>query len=77
MVQLLRHHVFGEYMKPGISLYDYRNYGTLASACWSLVIKTCFLPRSGRAIRFLRRSTPQGILGIRLNDLTRSSVSLL
>jgi DNA gyrase subunit A len=70
MVRLLRHHVFGEYMKPGISLYDFRNYGSLASACWSTGSQDLFLTtRSGRAIRFSEKDVPpQGILGIRLQD---------
>jgi DNA gyrase subunit A len=70
MVRLLRHHVFGEYMKPGISLYDYRTFGTLGSTCWSTGNQDLILAtRSGRAIRFSEKEVPpQGVLGIRLND---------
>jgi DNA gyrase subunit A len=71
-LRLLRHHVFGEYMKPGTSLYDYRAFGPLASACWAptdgdLLIAT----RQGKAIRFSfpeKQLPPQGGLGIRLSD---------
>jgi DNA gyrase subunit A len=68
MVRLLRHHVFGEYMKPGTALYEYRTFGPLASACWTsgeqeLVIAT----HQGKAIRFSERQIPpHGTLGIRL-----------
>jgi len=70
MVRLLRHHVFGEYMKPGTALYEFRNFGPLASACWTsgeqdLLIAT----RQGRAIRFSEKQVPpQGMTGIRLVD---------
>jgi DNA gyrase subunit A len=58
MVRLLRHHVFGEYMKPGTSLYDYRVFGPLASACWTTGYQDLFIAtREGRAIRFLRNCT--------------------
>lgn len=68
MVRCLRHHVFGEYMKPGLPLYDIKSFGPLASASWTpgdgdLLIAT----RQGRAIRFSEKQVPpQGCLGIRL-----------
>lgn len=70
MVRLLRHHVFGEYMKPGTALYDYRSFGPLASACWTSGEQDLFMAtRQGRAIRFSEKQVPpQGILGIRLAD---------
>jgi len=70
VVRSLRHHVFGEYMKPGIPLYDIKSYGLLAAACWvpgdgDLFIATRF----GRAIRFAEKQIPpQGCLGIRLAE---------
>lgn len=70
MVRVLRHHVFGEYMKPGTSLYDIKSFGQVASACWApgdgdLLIAT----RSGKAIRFSEKLVPpQGGLGMRLAD---------
>ncbi len=70
MIRLLRHHVFGEYMKPGTALYDYRTFGPLASACWTSGEHDLFLAtRQGRAIRFSEKQVPpQGILGIRLSE---------
>lgn len=70
MVRLLRHHVFGEYMKPGTALYEYRSYGPLASACWTTGEQDLFIAtRQGRAIRFSEKQVPpQGIMGIRLAD---------
>lgn len=70
MLRTLRHHIFGEYMKPGTPLYDYRSFGEVASACWTpgdadLLLAT----RSGKAIRFSEKLVPpQGCLGIRLGD---------
>jgi DNA gyrase subunit A len=76
MVRLLRHHVFGEYMKPGMALYDLRIFGPCASACWAPGSGDLFIAtRQGRAIRFAEKLVPpQGALGIRLagNDLVVS-----
>lgn len=68
MVRLLRHHVFGEYMKPGTSLYEYRAFGNLVGACWTPGDSDLFIAtREGRAIRFSEKLVPpQGTLGIRL-----------
>ncbi len=74
MVRSLRHHIFGEYMKPGIPLYDIKSYGRLASAAWTpgdadLLIAT----RLGKAIRFGEKQVPpQGCLGIRLASEDRA-----
>lgn len=67
-VRLLRHHVFGEYMKPGTSLYDTGKFGPLTSACWTPGDSDLFIAtRSGRAIRFSEKLVPpQGAQGIRL-----------
>jgi DNA gyrase subunit A len=70
MVRLLRHHVFGEYMKAGATLYDEKAFGPLACAAWTpgdsdLLIVT----RQGKAIRFSEKLVPpQGGPGIRLSD---------
>jgi DNA gyrase subunit A len=70
MVRLLRHHFFGEYMKPGAPLYEFRTFGALADACWTpgdgdLLLAT----RQGRAIRFSEKLVPpQGGPGIRLTS---------
>jgi DNA gyrase subunit A len=70
VVRSLRHHVFGEYMKPGIPLYDIKSYGPLAAACWTPGDGDLFLAtRHGRAIRFSEKQIPpQGCLGIRLAE---------
>ena len=70
MVRLLRHHVFGEYMKQGTSLYDLRIFGPLSSVCWTSGEQDLFLAtRHGRAIRFSEKLVPpQGTQGIRLTD---------
>lgn len=71
-VRLLRHHVFGEYMKPGTNLYDAKNFGPLAAAAWTSGDADLFLStRQGKAIRFAvmeKSLPPQGGLGIRLSD---------
>lgn len=69
MVRLLRHHVFGEYMKPGQEMYRVTQSGPLASACWTsgnsdLLIVT----RQGKAIRFSEKLVkPAGDMGIRVS----------
>jgi DNA gyrase subunit A len=69
MVRLLRHHVFGEHMRPGTFLFDYKQFGPLASACRSDGDGDLFIAtRLGKAIRFSEKSLPpQGALGIRLS----------
>ncbi len=67
-VRYLRHHVFGEYMKPGAAMFDARKCGELASVCRTpgdaeLLIVT----RRGKGIRFSEKLVPpQGGPGIRL-----------
>lgn len=70
IVRLLRHHVFGEYMKPGTALYDHKAFGPLAAACWTPGDGDLFIAtRSGRGIRFSEKLVPpQGGSGIRLSD---------
>jgi DNA gyrase subunit A len=70
MVRLLRHHVFGEYMKPGTSLYDFKIFGPLAAVSWTPGDGDLFIAtRSGRGIRFSEKSVhPQGSQGIRLAE---------
>ncbi|HSO27481.1 MAG TPA: DNA gyrase C-terminal beta-propeller domain-containing protein [Anaerolineales bacterium] len=69
-VRLLRHHVFGDFMKPGTALYDPKTFGLLAGACWTPGDGDLFIvTRAGRAIRFSEKAVPpQGGLGIRLQD---------
>lgn len=74
MVRLLRHHVFGEYMKPGTPLYDLRSFGPLASACWTTGNADIFIAtQAGKAIRFAEKTLPpQGGSGIRLSPGDRA-----
>ncbi len=65
----LRHHLFGEHMKPGTAMYPYNEYGALADACWTngdgdLLTVT----RNGASIRFSEKLIPpQGDWAIRLS----------
>jgi DNA gyrase subunit A len=70
MVRMLRHHVFGEHMKPGTILYDYRSFGALSSACWTPGDGDLFIATyQGRAIRFSEKQlSPQGTQAIRLSE---------
>lgn len=74
MVRLLRHHVFGEYMKFGANLLDLRTFGSLVSACWTSGDADLFIATSqGKAIRFSEKQvSPQGSLGIRLSPSDRA-----
>lgn len=74
MLRSLRHHIFGEYMKPGLSLYDIKSFGPLASACWTPGDGDLFVAtQQGRAIRFPEKLVPpQGCLGIRLSPDDRA-----
>ncbi len=67
-VRLLRHHVFGEYMKPGMTVFDVRTFGYPVAACWTPGEGDLFIAtRQGRAIRFPEKLVPpQGGPGIRL-----------
>jgi DNA gyrase subunit A len=72
-VRHLRHHIFGEYMRPGNTLLDYKKYGELAAACQTpgnrdILIAT----QKGRAIRFSEKLVPpQGGPGIQVQDEDR------
>ena len=68
MVRHLRHHIFGEYMKPGTVLFDAGKYGALAAACRTPGDGDLFIAtRQGKAIRFSEKLVPpQGGAGIRL-----------
>ena len=65
----LRHHLFGEHMKPGTAMYAFNDYGPLADACWTngdgdLLTVT----RNGAGIRFSEKLIPpQGDWSIRLS----------
>ena len=74
MVRMLRHHIFGEHMKPGASLFDYKQFGPLASACRSEGDGQLFIvTRLGKGIRFSEKAIPPaGTLGIRLAENDRA-----
>lgn len=67
-VRTLRHHLFGEHMRPGTALYKHEEFGPLVSACWTpgdaeLLIAS----RKGQAIRFNEKLiNPQGDWGMKL-----------
>lgn len=67
-VRCLRHHVFGEYMKPGTVLFDMRQAGQLTAACWTPGDGDLFIAsRLGRAIRFAEKLVPPtGSMAIKL-----------
>jgi DNA gyrase subunit A len=67
-VRLLRHHIFGEYMKPGMALLDVQSHGPLSGACWTPGDAELFIAtRNGKAIRFSEKLVPpNGAQGIRL-----------
>ncbi len=67
-VRYLRHHVFGEYMKPGASMFDANRIGPLAGICRTPGDGDLFIAtRMGKAIRFSEKLVPpQGGPGIRL-----------
>jgi len=69
-VRLLRHHVFGEHMKPGTVLYDVKAFGQMVGACWTPGDGDLFVAtRQGRAIRFPEKLVPPaGGAGIRLPE---------
>jgi DNA gyrase subunit A len=70
IVRYLRHHVFGEYMKPGTSMFDPARFGELAAVCRTPGDADLFIAtRRGKAIRFSEKLVPpQGGPGIRLED---------
>lgn len=69
-IRYLRHHVFGEYMKPGTVMYETRKFGELSAACRTpgdadLLI----VSRLGKGIRFAEKLVPpQGGLGLRVES---------
>jgi DNA gyrase subunit A len=70
LVRYLRHHVFGEYMKPGTSMFNIRQFGKLTAVCRTPGDADLFIAtRHGKAIRFSEKLIPtQGGPGIRLEE---------
>jgi len=67
-VRCLRHHLFGEHMRPGSLFFNIKDTGTLVSACWTEGDNDLFiLTAKGMAIRFNEKLlNPQGDFGIKL-----------
>jgi DNA gyrase subunit A len=74
MVRYLRHHVFGEYMKPGTIMFNLKQFGKLVAACRTPGDADLFIAtRRGKAIRFSEKLIPpQGGPGIRLEEGDRA-----
>lgn len=68
-LRCLRHHLFGEHMRPGTSLLNPVESGFLAAACWTPGDADLFLvTRQGIGIRFSEKAiSPQGEQAIRLS----------
>lgn len=68
-VRRIASHYFGSNLQPGTVLYDPREGGAPAAACWSSGDDELFLAtRAGRAIRFAERQVPvRGRLGMRVD----------
>jgi len=68
-VRYLRHHVFGEYMKPGTVMFDTRRNGELSAVCrTSGDADLLIISQNGKAIRFSEKLVPpQGGSGMRLD----------
>ncbi len=66
-VRCLRHHLFGEHMRPGTALFP-SEFGPLAGACWTPGEAELFVvTEQGIGIRFAEKAiSPQGDQGIRL-----------
>jgi DNA gyrase subunit A len=69
-VRCLRHHLFGEHMRPGTAMFRYEEFGPLVSVCWTPGDSDLFIAsKNGQAIRFSEKLlNPQGDLGLRLAD---------
>jgi DNA gyrase subunit A len=67
-IRRFRYHFFGQNLRPGTLLYDLKELGVPAAACWSSGEGELFIAtRQGRGIRFAERLVPhRGCLGIRL-----------
>jgi len=71
-IRTLRHHLFGEHMKPGMSVFA-PEFGPLVSAVWTPGDAELFLiTRHGTGIRFSEKAiSPQGDWGIKLSGQDR------
>lgn len=69
-IRILRHHLFGEHMRPGTAMYRVEEFGPLASVCWTPGNADLLLvSRRGMGIRFSEKLVnPQGEAGIKLAE---------
>jgi DNA gyrase subunit A len=67
-IRSLRHHLFGEHMRPGMALYQFSEYGPLAAVSWTPGDKELLVvTKNGMGIRFSEKLvSPQGEWAIRL-----------
>lgn len=67
-IRILRHHLFGEHMRPGTSFFNPTQMGDLVSACWTNGDADIFiLTNKGLGIRFSEKVIPpQGEWAIHL-----------
>lgn len=67
-IRCLRHHLFGEHMRPGTAFFSPSQTGELISACWTSGDADVFiLTKFGMGIRFPEKLiSPQGDWAIRL-----------
>jgi DNA gyrase subunit A len=79
-VRRMRYHYFGASLMPGTLIYDLREGGPPAAACWTNGEGEIFIvTRKGDAIRFAERQVPvRGCLGLRVDpdDAVASVVSV-
>jgi DNA gyrase subunit A len=69
-VRCLRHHLFGEHMRPGSLFFNVKDTGAMVAACWTTGDSELFvLTRRGMAIRFNEKLVnPQGDWCIKLSE---------
>ncbi|HWQ03912.1 MAG TPA: DNA gyrase C-terminal beta-propeller domain-containing protein [Longilinea sp.] len=69
-IRILRHHVFGEHMRPGTPMFRAEEFGRLASVCWTPGNADLLLiTRRGMGIRFSEKIiNPAGDVGIKLSE---------
>lgn len=67
-VRCLRHHIFGEHIRPGTSMFNHAEHGALAAVCWTDGSSDIMLvTKKGIGIRFSEKALPpQGTRGIYL-----------
>lgn len=69
-IRVLRHHIFGEHMRPGTAVFNTNEFGPLSCACWTPGNQDVLMvSRNGMAIRFSEKAIPPaGGHGMRLAE---------